>query len=259
MYLDLLSAGNNGFETAINRSFPRFRSSRLSAVVTALQRVQASPIQLNMANLMHALHTWRTQDPNEWANRGGTNGVAYRLWMETKQRLRNATGYLPYPNDPLLPGGCLGTTLLGTYVPPAPEGVGEICHGFTYRWLVARGKLPETRPALGAGWNGVVMAPVLFPNGVNTYAAARAGGVLQVQAGDLVGFYDPNTLLLQHTVIVEGQNLWFGANNAGTFQKPIGRTQVNLNAVPMGYAWIDGGNQWQTPLGTCDVVYRRFP
>ena len=56
---------------------------------------------------------------------------------------------------------------------------------------------------------------------------------------------------------MEGQILWFGANNANTFQKPIGRTQVDLNAVPIGYAWIDGGNQWKTPLGPCDVVYRR--
>ncbi len=162
--------------------------------------------------------------------------------METRQFLRNEFLQVPYPTDPPMPVGTLGDTILATYVPPG-EGHAEICHGFTYRWLVAKGKLPLRVAATGiVSFGAVASEAVLFPAGVAGYPSARTGGALQVQTGDLIGMFTGQAL--SHSLIAETPTSWFSANNAGCFGTTTGRTRVDLTqAFPFGAGWQGHGKQ----------------
>jgi hypothetical protein len=261
MYYELLLSTSTEFVHSIDRSFPRFRSARLDAVVTALGAAQNNPSAVNLRTLLDRMSAWRLQHPNEFANRGGTNGVGYRLWMEARQGLRNIHQQR-YPQfDPHPPGSYPGVTIDGIYVPQANPM--EICHGFTFRWAVAAGRLPPNPAMTGLGnHGGAVMGPVLFPLGAAAYPAARVGGALQVQAGDIIGMFDA-ALQLGHSLIAESPNLWFSANNVGAFGGNVGRSRVDVNAAYGIYGgqqcgWIGAGNQWRRPDNiVATVVYRR--
>jgi hypothetical protein len=67
----------------------REQTSRLGQVVMSLAMAQGNLNLRNLSDLLQALDGWRQHEPKEFASRGGTNGVAYRLWMEAKQVLRN--------------------------------------------------------------------------------------------------------------------------------------------------------------------------
>jgi len=84
MYYVMLAPGNTEFVTAISRGVLRSRSRRLDAVVAAMEAAQKVRNAQTLSNLLNLLHAWCTNEQNEYANRGGTNGVAYRLWMEAK-------------------------------------------------------------------------------------------------------------------------------------------------------------------------------
>lgn len=263
MYLDMLAPNSNEFEAGINRSFPQHRTRRLDSVVAALTMAQGRPVGVNLRALLDRMHEWRNGEPNEFRNRGGTNGVAYRLWMEAKQALRNNFGQVHGQPVPAAPPACPGSAIGGVYVPPG-EGNAEICHGFAYRWAIAAGKLRETvSAARGMAYNGGNMLPVLYPGGGAAYPAARAGGVLQIQAGDIIGMF--NGMALGHSLIAEGPNLWFSANNAGTFGMGVGRQRVDVNAAfpvigMIHTGWVGAGSQWMRPDGVAlTVVYRRIP
>ncbi len=267
MYYVMLAPGNTEFVTGISRGVLRTRSARLSAVVTAAEAAQKVRNAQTLSNLLNLLHAWRTNEPNEYANRGGTNGAAYRLWMEAKQFLHNKYHQAVNTPDPPMPVGCPGTTLLGVYVPEG-EGHVEICHGFAYRWFIAAGRIDEnpTLPAVGGSYNSATVPPVLYPLGFAGYPAARVGGAMQLQAGDVVAMFSgvaAGAPSLGHSLIAETATTWFSANNAGTFGVGTGRTRIDTTqnfGVIAGHqvGWIGAGNQWMRPDGiVVDVVYRR--
>jgi hypothetical protein len=218
------------------------------------------------------MHVWRTQDPQEFANRGSTNGVAYRLWMEAKQALANRYHQVFHQPNPRMPPACPGTELLGVYVPEG-EGHVEICHGFAYRWAIAAGKISES-PTLPARrnvgtFNAANSTPVLYPAGYAGYPPARVGGVMQTQPRDIVAMFvvppPPHPANLGHSLIAETATVWYSANNAGTFGVGTGRSRINTaDAFPTiaGHqvGWVGTGNQWMRPDGqVVHVVYRRIP
>lgn len=267
MYYVMLAPGNTEFVTAISRGVLRPRSARLNAVVTAIEAAQKVRNAQTLSNLLNLLHAWRTTDPNEYNNRGGTNGVAYRLWMEAKQLLHNRYNQVVNTPNPPMPAGCPGTLLLSVYVPEG-EGHVEICHGFAYRWFIAAGKIAENPvlPAVGGSYNNVSVPPVLYPLGFAGYPAARVGGVIQLQAGDLISMWSgvaAGAPSLGHSLIAETATTWFSANNAGTFGVGTGRSQIDTTQnfpVIAGHqvGWIGAGTQWMRPDGiVVDVVYRR--
>ena len=263
MYYELLDPANTEFVTSINRRFPRYRTARLDAVVLALGVAKNNPNAVNLRTLLDRMTVWRLREPKEFGNRGGTNGVGYRLWKEAKQGLRNIhhQGYLQF--DPNPPPAYPGVTINGIYVPQA--GHMEICHGFAFRWAVAAGKLAPNPAMTGpnAAHNGAIMLPLLYPGGGGAYPAARAGGVLQVQAGDIVGMFLGADL--GHSLIAESPNLWFSANNVGSFGGGVGRSQIDVNGafgIFLGQqcGWVGAGNQWRRPDNAIvDVIYRRIP
>lgn len=271
MYFDIITPGNNEFTQSVSR-FVGFKSTRLKNVISALETAQKVPNAQSLLAVLNALQVWRNQDPNEFAARGNTNGVAYRLWMEAKQALQNRYHQaFPQPN-PARPGGCPGVDLLGVYVPEA-EGHVEICHGFAYRWAIAAGKINEA-PALPAranivGFNGPNSTPVLYPGGYAALPAARAGGVINLIPGDIVAMFvvppAPHPPALGHSLIAETSTTWYSANNAGTFGVGTGRSRIDTtgNFGAFGgnqVGWVDGGNQWMRPDGhAVHVVYRRIP
>jgi hypothetical protein len=269
MYKDMLVVNNKDFENAIDRGIMRHKTKRLHDVVKKLRNCQSNMNAPNLTCLLNNLHAWRTTDPKEYNNRGGTRGVAYRLWMEAKQMLLNKFQGIAPHNDPPAPAAYPGDTILGTYVPPDRQNPQmEICHGFTYRWLIARGNINETISAANSPFNDG-MENILFPGGRDAYQPARAGGVLQVQPGDLVGFFATEPQEPQqfaHSLIVVDQNTWFGANNQGCFGLGTGRKKVNFVAQPwaefqQGAAgWQGNGNRWLRPTGgnEMQIVYRRF-
>lgn len=270
MYFDLLAPGNPEFVQSVGRVFGT-RSARLTQVISAFESAQKVFSQASLLALLNALYAWRTQDPREFANRGGTNGVAYRLWMEARQFLANRHHQAFPQQNPSMPAGCPGTELLGIYVPEG-EGHVEICHAFAYRWAIAAGKMPES-PALPArrssgSYNAANVTPVLYPAGYTGYPPVRAGGVLQTQPGDIIAMFDnpnpPQQMKLGHSLIAETASIWFSANNAGTFGVGTGRTRINT-AGPFPViagnqvGWVGAGNQWLRPDGQIvHVVYRRL-
>jgi hypothetical protein len=268
MYYVMLAPGNTEFVTAVQRGGLRFRTKRLDEVVAALEAAQKVRSAQTFAALLNALHVWRTNEPNEYANRGGTQGVAYRLWMETKQHLENRFNQNVNTPNPPMPGGCPGDTLLGVFVPPG-EGHTEICHGFAYRWFIAAGEMAENPvlPAVGGSYNALTVTPVLYPLGYAGYPAARVGGVMQLQPGDVVAMFVLPAMggaaLLGHSLIAETPTTWFSANNAGTFGVGTGRSRIDTTQNFGVFAgnqvgWIGNGNQWMRPDGIVGtVVYRR--
>ena len=268
MYTQLLTRGNTEFATAVHRrGWNVHPTQALREVLTAVSQCQAGLTQVNLGTLLTRLFTWRTNQRLEYQDRGVTNGVGYRLWMEAKQLLRNRFGraYTDHA-DPPEPAGCPGTMLMGTYVPPG-EGQMEICHAFSYRWLVASGHLPgDGNPSPTTGpFNGGAMRPILFPFPRPYYPPVRVGGVLQVQAGDVIGFFDPqpaNPAPLAHSLVAKDATHWYGANNLGCFGNALGRAEMDMNHYQG--RWLDEAghpddrNRWQTPTGaSLVVVYRR--
>lgn len=271
MYYELLAPGNTEFADNVKRTVG-FKSGRLEYVITKVVAAQGNPSPVTLQALLNAMHSWRNQDPHEFSNRGGTNGVAYRLWIEAKQALNNLYHIqFPHPNPPM-PPGCPGTELLGVYVPEG-EGHVEICHGFAYRWAIAAGKIAESA-ALPArrnmtAFNGQNCKPVLYPAALHSYPLARAGGVMRTQPGDIIAMFvaprPPEPGVLGHSLIAATATAWFSANNAGTFGVGTGRSRIdtaaafpNIAGYQMG--WVGAGNKWMRPDGVeMHVVYRRIP
>ena len=271
MYFDLLTPGNTEFVQSIGRILG-YKSTRLSNVISAFEAAQKVFNQASLLTLLNALQAWRVQDPQEFANRGGSNGVAYRLWMETKQFLANRYNQRFTQPNPPMSTTCPGTELLGIYVPEG-EGHVKICHAFAYRWAIAAGKMTES-PALPArkrsgSYNAANVTPVLYPAGFTGYASVRVGGAMQTQPGDIIAMFDnpnpPQPMKLGHSLIAETASIWFSANNAGTFGVGTGRTRIDTaSAFPViaGFqvGWVGTGNQWMRPDGQIvHVVYRRIP
>jgi hypothetical protein len=258
MFCDLLTSENTEFVRSVDRSFPRFRSSSLKAVVDALGQCQGMLSKQNLDKLKEALETWRKTDPKEFNVRGGTNGVAWRLWMEVKQFLQNKYETPALTPDPPMPHGCPGNVILGVYVPACEDHM-EICHGFAYRWLVCAGKMKETVSAgkNRTAFNGTQSKPLLYPEGANSYPAARADGKNQFQAGDLIGMFVGDFLC--HSLIADTNHSFFSANNAGTFGLGTGRSRIDLDKLTqVNGAWVDSGNQYKTFQGQIiNVIYRR--
>jgi hypothetical protein len=246
-------------------------SRRLQTVLDTLEQCQV-PLQPyrrsqdQLFALLTALYQWRIWEGGEYADRGSKDGVAYRLWMETKQLLKNIFDEEPYQNqhNPPRPTDCPGDTIMGVYVPPASRRDSEICHAFAYRGLVASGRLLETHPADSNDW-GAQSSMFLYPGGVGAYLAnspARANGVVLLQPGDLIGMFLDNTLV--HSLIAVTATQWIAANNFGTFGDPTGgRTLIDsahgLRTDPHQVGWVDLGHQFRRVDGqVVDVIYRRL-
>lgn len=271
MYFEMLVRGNTEFVNGVKRTFGT-KSSRLKTVIAAVVAAQNVQNSANLLALLNAMQVWRIRDPKEFSNRGSTNGIAYRLWMEAKQAYMNLHhGVFASPNPPK-PAGCPGDELLGVYVPEG-EGHMEICHGFAYRWAIAAGKIAESPVLTPSRTSGVFNAenstPVLYPAGYAGYPAARVGGVMQTQPGDIVAMFvvppAPNPASLGHSLIAKTATKWFSANNAGTFGVGTGRSLIDTAAAFPMFAghqvgWVGNGNQWMRPDGeSLHVVYRRIP
>ncbi len=270
MYKVMLEQGDTEFVTGIDRGFLRHRTSRLSRVVEKLLAAQANLTAATLGDLLTALFAWRNNETIEYAGRGGTDGVAYRLWMEAKQMYMNRFHFNAPTPDPPIPPNCPGDVLLGVYVPPG-EGHVEICHGFAYRWAIAAGKIAED-PALSAKngpFNADLVTPVLYPLGHAGYPAARVAGAIMLRAGDIVAMFIVPPAHppwgLGHSLIAVTPTTWFSANNAGTFGVGTGRSQIDTTVnfgIFMGHqvGWVGTENRWMRPDGIqVDVVYRRIP
>lgn len=260
MYFEMLANGDTEFAEAVRRGALRWKTRRLDNVVLAVQAAQLAPNAANLNALLNSMHVWRTREPDEFANRGGTRGVAYRLWMEAKQALHNNHGQVFPQPDPLMPPLCPGVVLNGIYVPEG-EGHAEICHGFAYRWAVAAGKMP-LNPALPARKNYGVFnpansTPVLYPAGYAAYLPARVNGVMQTQPGAIVGMFlvvPPQLPELKHSLIAETASAWYSANNVGSFGVGTGRSRIDTaGAFPLygehQVGWVEGGARWRRPDG----------
>jgi hypothetical protein len=262
MFLDMLEANNKAFTDAVG---PMKMSDRLDRVIDALTKAQAPAqdqvSQNNLRALLDALHDWRTGEPTEYDERGRKDGVAYRLWMEAKQLLKNAFHQVPYPDDPPEPPGCPGSTVLGVYVPLVIRETSEICHGFAYCWLVAAGKLPLTAPVKGKALGYENALHILYLGGVGDFQPARVDGVEQFAAGDLIGMFEGQTLV--HSLIALSRTQMFSANNTGTFGVAQGRRLIDFTqgfrTKPFPVGWVGQGNKFKTANGIdVDVIYRRL-
>lgn len=282
MFASLLRRSSKEFEDAVWRPGLFVHPSHaLREVLAALARCKKAPDarfvpNTDLRTLLTRLFTWRTQEPVEYADRGATEAVGYRLWMEAKQMLQNHSG-LPYADhaDPpapptVLPGAAgpyvtLGTTVAGTYVPsPDSEPSSEICHHFSYRWLVANGRMPPDPgdPTMQSLPDSFRMRRILFPLPMNRYPPVKMGAFLMVRPGDLIGFFglDGGEGFLQHSLIAVSSGYWFGANNLGTFGTTTGRSGVQV--FPNSPQW-----QMRASVGfwrahriadVCAVRFRRF-
>jgi|WetSurMetagenome_2_1015567.scaffolds.fasta_scaffold121151_1 hypothetical protein len=274
MYKYFLIKGSKKFAAAISRGPLSHKSDSLKEVLTALTLCQDTLTDENLKTLLHRILMWKKNDPKEYKNRAiKEGGMGYQLWMEAKQLLKNnflqsySLKDIPEPSEP---AGCPGTTLLGTYVPPG--GAGEVCHAFTYRWLVARGWLridarcDPSNATVSIGpdsfkFRPELMKEILFPlaNTIqpvsSVYHKVMENKILKIQRGDLVGFFNPHGL--QHTMIVKDANKWFGVNNLGCF-KDMGSERREVEVRSSDPAWV--GDQWKHALqgGILDVVFRRF-
>ena len=268
MYKVLLSPGSTEFESRISLNVLHRRHEKLRTVLDMLQAAQRNCSQLALSNLMAAMHNWRNEEKDDYRARGEKDGIAYRLWMEAKQFMRNEyrQDTTVRWTDPPMPPGCPGSLVLNTYVPPAPEGAQEVCHAFAYRWAIAAGKIHENPAYPAAGWiafNGMNAAPVLYPLGLTHYPSARSHGLMAVMAGDILAMYEalPNhTVVLGHSLIAVTPTDWFGANNVQTFGKAPGRTSVSCLAYAAPTGWIGSENEWRRVAdpGVARVVYRRI-
>jgi hypothetical protein len=275
MYLDLLRPGNTTFVDSIGRGILHHRSSDLNNVITAVQQAQLNLTAANLATLITSLHKWRQKHTIEYKSRGTKNGVAYRLWMETKQLIRNQFHQnIAYPTS-TKPVNSPGDVLLNIFVPPSPDGNMEICHGFAYRWAVASGKMAEhaAQPAMGGNWSGAHVAPYLYPGFPANNHPARVGGLMQTQPGDIISMWTPAVIqhgvvvaprALGHSLIAETPTNWYSANNAGTFGLGVSRSYADTahNFGVFGLhqvGWVGGTNQWRRPDGVdVDVFYLRL-
>jgi hypothetical protein len=269
MFLDMLKPDNTEFQREVAEPKP---SKRLQTVLDNLQgcqvRLQDNRLgDVHLKALLTALDKWRTREGSEYTERGDRQGVAYRLWMETKQLLKNSCQQVPYPNDPPMPTDCPGSTTLGVYVPQVQRRDSEICHAFAYRWLVASGKLSERvyDPRSGAWGPGDSL--FLYPH--RPYPRARAGGRVMVWPGDLVGMFDNG--VLTHSLIAITETQWFAVNNSGTFGDfTPGRTLIDftlgfpaIGQVGAGgwqVGWVGADNQFTRCADghVVDVIYRRL-
>ena len=261
MYRVLLTLNNREFEEAVQRTSMHLKSTELKRVESELTKCRQNLNGMNLSALLQALYDWRTKNPKEYSDRGVPRGIGFRLWMEVKQMLRNNFGKRTAHPDPAMPPDCPGS-LLGhqkVFVPPPFEKPDrEICHAFSYRYLIASGRLKDAGQSAGTDgqFNATTMVHVFFPKGGAHYPAVRANGIMAVREGDLVGVFVGD--VLNHSLIVVSSTVWFGANNLGTFGRPLGRTEVNLNQRLVGQ-WNGTGNLWKIGGKDLALVYRRLP
>lgn len=79
----MLAISHDTFKTRTARWFPRYRSKRMDAVLTALERYEADQTANKLDTLRQAMVTWKATDPKEWANRDQlSNGLCVQLWKE---------------------------------------------------------------------------------------------------------------------------------------------------------------------------------
>ncbi|MFC4161245.1 hypothetical protein [Chitinimonas lacunae] len=154
--------------------------------------------------------------------------------------------------------GCFGrgsnqnhdaTLVAGVQVPGASLGAREICHDFAYRYIATRNGLPLGNEGLGQR-----ALAVLWNNQPRGGQPARVNGEIRTRSGDLISFWDERGQL-QHSLIAEGPDTWFGANNTGCFAVQGGRTRIDrVSARIHGEAghednnvcgWVGTGNQWR--------------
>jgi hypothetical protein len=267
MYKVLLRPGDAEFESRISLNVFHRRNDKLRTVLDMLQAAQRNCSQLALSNLMAALYNWRNEERDDYRARGEKEGIAYRLWMEAKQWMRNVYRQDTTVRwaDPPMPPGCPGSFLVNTFVPSAPEGDQEVCHAFAYRWAIAAGKIQENPAFPAAGriaFNFQNAAPVLYPLGLTHYPSARSHGVMSLMAGDIVAMYETlanHAVVLGHSLIAVTPTDWFGANNVQTFGKAPGRTSVTTLAYAAPSGWIGSENEWRRVAdpGIARVVYRR--
>ncbi len=153
------------------------------------------------------------------------------------------------------------TTVLGTFIPKQVLTPNlEICHTFVYRWLVARGRITGNYPNPLNQMMQVQAQQILFPI---KGQPARAGGVIQVTAGTIVGFWDFGGNL-QHSMIAETPTTWIGTNNTGCFAVGGGRISIpNVDQIVQGnnspVGWVGAGNVWQGLYAQFRVTYKLPP
>jgi hypothetical protein len=92
------------FENQVNRSvfkgnLPHFRSSRLKAVVAAMQAAERDPSEENLRNVAPPLFQWRRSDPNEFNARFGEQRYD-QLMSELLEKRRRQKFGIPLVIDP---------------------------------------------------------------------------------------------------------------------------------------------------------------
>jgi hypothetical protein len=148
----------------------------------------------------------------------------------------------------------------GTNVPEHPYPHSEICHGFVYNWLIARGLLERVEGIndFGGPFHSGTMQQVLWGN-MPKYPV-RVGGVNRVQRGDIVGFFDAGRVLI-HSMIAETATTWVGSNNHGCFGTGTGRTTIEnvyaVRAPPLG--WVDRNSNKLQSMGGDVYAHFRTP
>jgi hypothetical protein len=149
-------------------------------------------------------------------------------------------------------------------VPAAPEGGGETCHVFCYRWLLQAKRITGKVPKAGETMDA--QRAIAYLGVRSTDAPARVNGELALEAGDVVSFWLGDKLV--HTMIAEQPDSWVGMNNGGCFAgggtsrqrfDGIGtRVAGSQRPIPKGAeGWVGNGSEWHRPSDNQIVEVRR--
>ena len=146
-------------------------------------------------------------------------------------------------------------TVLGIHVPElGGNPLGEVCHSFVYRYLIAKGNITGNLKHDPLQNLMTVDAEFLYGMGG---ALARQAGNMKSPPGKIIVFRDVGNRL-QHSMIAIDANTWIGANNTGCFGVPGGRQTIsNVGAilasdVPKKFGWKGRENLWD--LGSVGVL-----
>ncbi len=151
-------------------------------------------------------------------------------------------------------------TVIGVHVPELGDNpLGEICHSFVYRYLVAKGNIKGQKIKDHDPMRNLMTVDAEFLYNANGEGLpARVGGIMQPTMGSIIVFKDTGNRL-QHSMIAIDNDTWIGANNTTCFGVAGGRqTIAGVGAIlrtqtPAKFGWVnDGGNRWD--LGSIGIL-----
>lgn len=140
--------------------------------------------------------------------------------------------------------------VLGVHIPELGNNpIGEVCHSFVYRYLVAKGNIGNIRIWLNDPMQNLMTIDATFLYGLGGLPA-RQNGAMRPSPGSIVVFRDSNNILM-HSMIAIDANTWIGANNTTCFGVLGGRKTFNnvgtilFSLNPRQNGWLNANdNVW---------------